>query len=976
MRLAYAAAVLSFVVLWPLSAAAQGSIAGVVKDTSGAVLPGVTIEAASPVLIEKTRAVTSDGTGQYRIVDLRPGDYTVTFSLPGFSTVRREGITLSGSFTATVNADLRVGELTETLTVTGQTPIVDIQSTTQQRVLSKDVLDAIPAGRSHYNVAVLIPGLSASQPGRGNLMDVGGTNNLSSIVTTIHGNRPSDQRLMIDGFTIRNIGAEGQNANLLPDTGSVQEMTVDYAAASADQAFSGLRIDLIPKEGGNDFKGSVFATAVNESFQGDNYTQDLKDRGLTQPNRLYRMYDVNGSMGGPIVQNKLWFFASIRRQMNKNYVAGVFENRNAGDLSKWLYEADTSKPGFYSVVQPSWGTRLTWQAAAKHKISFYVEDQGKDWDDGRPAVSPESVTKFRYVKNQLISGSWSAPLTNRMLLDVRGANHAEEYFHEPPEPGSVYWKLIPVTEQTTNLLYRGTGLANASFLHSKMPNIYNVLGSLSYVTGTHAFKVGASQLGGTHERLNGDNDYSLSYRFNNGVPNQITQRATPTAYTNVLRSEFGAFAQDKWTLGRATLNLGLRFDYFNSFFPAMHLGPANLIPNRNLDLPKTPWYNFKDLSPRLGAAYDLFGDGKTAAKVNLARYIVAANPTVGNPFSNLANQVTRSWADSNRDYVPNCDIINPQANGECGTISDLRFGQPIPSTQYDPAGLVGWKTRPDNWEFSVSVQREVVPRVAVDVGYFRRWYSNFTVTDNRAVGAADYSPFSITAPVDPRLPDGGGYVISGLYDLNPNKVGAVDNWVTFADNFGKQIEHWNGMDLSVSARIRQGFVVQAGLSSGRLSTDNCDVVTKLDNPSPLYCHMDEALQTQVKLLSTYLIPRIDVQLAATFQSYPGPMIQALYNAPNSVVQPSLGRPLSGGAANVTVNLVHPGTMYGERANQLDLRFAKILRFGRTRTALNFDLYNALNGNAVLLQNNSFAVWQTPQRIMDARLGKFSVQFDF
>jgi hypothetical protein len=264
----------------------------------------------------------------------------------------------------------------------------------------------------------------------------------------------------------------------------------------------------------------------------------------------------------------------------------------------------------------------------------------------------------------------------------------------------------------------------------------------------------------------------------------------------------------------------------------------------------------------------------------------------------------------------------------------------------------------------------------VDVGYFRRWYSNFTVTDNRAVGPSDYSPFSITAPLDPRLPDGGGYVISGLYDLNPNKVGAVDNWVTFADNFGKQIEHWNGMDLTVNARIRQGFLVQAGLSTGRTSTDNCDIVTKLDNPSPLYCHMDEALQTQVKLLSSYLVPRIDVQVAATFQSYPGPMVQALYNAPNSLVQPSLGRPLSGGAANVTVNLVHPGTMYGERANQLDLRFAKILRFGRTRTALNFDLYNALNGNAVLLQNNSFAVWQTPQRIMDARLGKFSVQFDF
>jgi hypothetical protein len=204
----------------------------------------------------------------------------------------------------------------------------------------------------------------------------------------------------------------------------------------------------------------------------------------------------------------------------------------------------------------------------------------------------------------------------------------------------------------------------------------------------------------------------------------------------------------------------------------------------------------------------------------------------------------------------------------------------------------------------------------------------------------------------------------------------VDNFVTFSDNFGKQTQQWNGVDLSINARLQQGVLLQGGVSTGRTSTDNCDLVSNLDNPSQLYCHVDTKFLTQVKFLGTYLVPRVDVQFAATFQSLPGPQVSALYFATNSEVIPSLGRPLAGGASNVTVNIVEPGTMYGERLNQLDLRLSKILRFAGTRTTINFDLYNAFNGNAVTSQSNIFASWQRPQAIVNARLIKFSGQFDF
>jgi hypothetical protein len=662
-------------------------------------------------------------------------------------------------------------------------------------------------------------------------------------------------------------------------------------------------------------------------------------------------------------------------------MAGLYENLNAGDPTKWNFEPDLSKQGTFYIHQPSANTRLTWQVSPKHKINVFYENQGRDWFNAQAAVSPEAVSHFTFDTNDLISGSWQAPLTNRLLLDVRMASHSEVYHQIIPPDGDVFRSLIPVTEQggsIPGLIYRapGTDGLTSIFWTIGSPNLFNSIASLSYVTGSHAFKVGYFNLWGKREVTILDNDSSLSYRFNNGVPNQITQRATPSANFDNMKAEMGVYAQDKWTVGKMTVNAGVRFEYFSTGFPSQHLGPARLIPTRNISFPATDWYGFKDITPRVGVAYDLFGNGRTALKVNAAKYPLAANPTVGNPVSNLAFRVTRSWADADRDYVPDCNLQIPQSNGECGALSDARFGQPIPSTSFDPGTLTGWAVRPYNWEFSTSVQHEIVPRVGIDVGYFRRWYGNFTVTDNRATLPSDFSPFSITAPVDPRLPGGGGYVVSDLYNLNPNKVGQVDNYSTFASNFGKRIEHWNGVDVSVNARPRADVLIQGGFSTGRTSTDNCDVVVKVDNPSPQFCHVDTLFLTQAKLIATYTVPKVDVRVAATFQSFPGPQILANYVASNAEVQPSLGRPLSGGAANVTVSLVQPGTMYAERANQLDLRFAKVVRVARTRTTVNFDIYNSLNSSAALTLNNNYASWQTPQSIMDARLFKISAQFDF
>ena len=981
--------------LVPALAFAQASISGVVRDSSGALLPGVTIEASSPALIEKVRSVVSDGSGQYRITDLRPGLYAVTFTLPGFTTFRREGLELTGTFSATVNGELKVGALEETITVTGAAPVVDVQSTNSQRVMSNELISSIPVGRSHLNYAILVPGISTNQgASRGTTMDVGGTNNLQNTLISMHGGRRSDTRLMIDGVRIGNVAGEGQWTNYVPDTGAAQEVAIDYSSMQAEHLTGGLRINVVPREGGNSFKGTFFATAVSEAWQSSNISQEIIDQGLREPNRLKRAYDFNPSGGGPVVRDRLWFYSSARFQENQAFVAGTFANKNAGDPTKWLYESDSTQQSVFSMTQNSVNARLTWQAAQNHKIGFYYDTQTRVWDDAVPNVSPEAMVRWRFPRLSLTQASWTAPVTNRMLLEARSQYKGESFLDLFPPEDPIYQDMVTIRDQASGICYRAPTCHSSGVFGSTYQTILSNQGSLSYVTGSHAFKAGISDTWARAAGASQSNVHAMEFRFNSGVPNQLTMRATPLENESILKAELAMFAQDRWTIDRMTLNLGVRYDYHTGYWPEIHLGPGRFVPTRDITFPKTDAQAWHDISPRLGIAYDLFGNGRTAVKFSAGRYVLAAAATAGSsPTGRLSNNTDRSWTDLDFDFVPDCDLVNLEANGECGRALNLRFGQVLaPTVRWNEDVLRGFGVRPYNWEFSAGIQHELVPRVGLEFGYFRRIFGNFTLTDNLATSAADYDTFSIPAPSDSRLPGGGGQTIGPLFDLKPAKVGQVDNYVTFSSDYGKQQEHWNGVDLTISARPRNGVTLQGGVSTGRTTFDGCEIRDSLPEFSWLpdatasafaymnqfnpYCRVKEDFQTQFKFLGTYLVPRIDVQLAGTFQSMPGWPIMAIYNAPNSVIQPSLGRVLSGGAANASVNLVAPVSEFNDRANQLDVRASKVIRFGSRRATVNFDIYNFLNGNPVLLQNNNYAVWLTPQRILDARLFKISAQLDF
>ena len=983
------------------NAFAQGQITGSVKDATGALLPGVTVEASSPVLIEKVRTVVSDGSGEYRIIDLRPGNYSVTFTLPGFSTFKRDGIELTGSFTATVDAEMKLGAVEETITVSGQAPVVDVQSASLQRVLSKDVIDAIPAGRGQSALAVLIPGMVAGG------QDVGGSNNQTLSAISIHGGRGTDQRQSVDGLTVRNVAGQGNSTNTVMDVGSSQEMTIDYAAGNAEAITGGVLFNFVPKEGGNRFSGSFFGSQTNTDFQNTNYTPELAAQGLRAPNRLKNLFDYNASFGGPIAQDKVWFYSSGRFQRSENYIAGLWENTNAGDLTKWLYEADLSRQTSSFLKSNTVNTRVTWQASPRNKFNVYFDNSWRYWRASLVGVSSESEQKYDFPRLRTLTAAWSSPVSNKMLVDVRVGVHAEDIFNFYDEdPNGPYRNLIGVVEQNQvipgigsigQLRYRGrsntndTGIAANDQIASGTTEIK---GSISYITGSHALKVGFSDFWGIQTYNSPELNNAYNIRMLNGIPNQITQRQNQyMGLKGGVRAEMGAFVQDRWTVSRLTVNAGLRFDYNHTGWDEYTFGPGPLVPNRNFTIPETSFYKFKDLSPRVGAVYDVFGNGQTALKVNLGRYGQALDPTSGVPARDrIVGRVTRSWVDANQNFIPDCNLTNPLAQSPattgsmdtCGQISDLRFGTAVPSQAYDPAILSGWQARPNNWEFSSSVQHEVVKGLGLDVGYFRRSYGNFVVTQNRAVTPADFTRYSIPVPVDPRLASS-GQTLGGLFNVNPNRFGQVDNLVTAADNFGGQSEVFNGVDITANARLRS-LTVRGGISTGRVTQDTCAIVqnhpevtvtTTIGNvQSADMCHVQTPFLTQGKMFAIYNVPKVDVGVAATLQNLPGPLVAANYIATNAVIQPSLGRPLAGGVANATINLVTPGTMYGERLNQLDVRLTKDFRFGPRLFRTNIDIYNIMNSNPVRGINAAYASWLTPTSILDPRLFKISAQFDF
>jgi len=972
------------------------------------------VEASSPALIEKVRTAVTDSSGRYRIESLQPGQYSVTFSLPGFTTLKRDGVTLTGTGVISVNGELKVGGVAETVTVNSETPVVDVASTIREVTLDNETMRSLPAVRSYSYLLNTVPGMQT------NITDVN-TGPVFAIFP-VHGGRAVESRLTVEGMNISNPPGGNQPPNYTADIGNASEVSIMTSGGLGESETGGIQMNIVPKQGGNRMSGLVAASGFSKSMQSNNYDDELKAKGAGAPNPTYHVYDFNAAVGGPIVKDRLWYYMSIRQQGSRRNILNVYYNNNAGDPNQYFYNPDFSRPAYYDRQWENYTPRITWQASAKNKFTFSWDEQpvcrtcsGTANFSGSPGATtaPDADGHGEFSPQRVQTARWTNPLTNKLLLEAGLGNTYYQWGVREldPNPGR---NLVRITDNAT--IINANGAVGAMTYRSQNWLVNKTDGanwflSSSYITGSHSMKFGYQGNWWKDDRAEYTNDQSLAYTLTGGTraadgtfipsrPSSITEYANP--YFNNARAQMMSFfAQDQWTLGRLTLQGGVRYDRPTSWFPEVDQPKSRFFPGVHFDRGEgVTGYN--DLTPRMGAAYDVFGNGKTAVKVNLGKYLQGAsvgnllsqaNPSLripGGAAAGFANpSVTRTWADNDNDFVPDCDLSNPLAQtpattgsiDNCGQISNLLFGSnQFVGATIDPQLTHGWGIRPADWDLGVSVQQEIFPKASVEIGYYRRVFSMYTtggvVTDDLNIGPNDMTAFTLNVPTDSlgRIPSGNTQVTQ-LYNKTPDAFARIQNLVLRSTkDIGDDSRVFDGVDITFMVRNVKGITVSGGTSTGKVTNDWCDIRnavpengTFATNP---YCHVSSPFQASFNGQASYIIPKADVLVSTVYRdrvilngtpnnastdqlggSLPATYTFTATDATGQAIAQQIGRNLTGGPFGI--NVIQPGTYYPGRNRQLDLSFKKILRFGGQRFTGGLDIYNVMNENTILFYNTVF-----------------------
>ena len=1137
-------AIAAVIVLLPAAAFAQeGQIAGTVRDTSGALMPGVTVEVSSPALIEKVRTADTDASGAYRITNLPVGTYKVVFSLSGFTKQERDAVNITSGFTSNVSVTMAVGQLNETVVVSGATPVVDIQNSRETVNFTGEQIKDLPTSRNVNSLLQLTPGINSQyrptstfgapgvcvggigvfcNPGVAgfNVGDAGDNTNMNQ------------GRVMVDGQVVNQGGSlplGGVTGGYTADIANSQEVNIQVSGALGESETGGSSINIVPRTGGNRFAGNFNWTFTNENLFSANNGAYPNITSVLQTVKSDQ--DISGGAGGPIMKDKLWFYAVARDQRIHKLPVGIdfWPNLWEGKYG-YNYQPDRSKPRVeYHNMWKSLNGRFTWQASQKNKFGFYWDEQDfcQDPCDGVVSVftSPESWWSVAIKPDRLQQASWTNPLTNKILMEA-GLNFAQQNY--TTDHHREYTNPVDIPRITENGLTAGGdatasrvnqfaggpgfGLTSGSLNNAlaaggaeiRDTKNYRLRGSMSYVSGAHHAKFGYDGAFFTQAQTNKNNNPQLSYTYTTPAttcvpggtptcgnvslqfpddPNNTFRHPVPTSvqfntgqgtvHDKVWYTAF--YAQDQWTLGRVTASGALRFDNAKSGYGVTCIGPNNLIPiqndgTRGYCTEPADGVNYKDLTPRYGVTWDIFGTGRTAVKVNGGKFLNAAGITGiysgTNPARRTVNTLERNWSDANNNRRVDCNLMdindtsdgcggyigfppqNPTAYGRNPTDLD-NSGNPIglQTTQcgrteaaipaaikaycaaYGESIVDGWGRRRDEWQFGAGIQHEILPRLSGEFTWNHRDYYNISTNDtlnigcDRFNGAVDvttcqdnmlkysnpsYDFYTVTAPSDPRLPNGGGYTILGL---NDTAVTLPVNQPTAVTYNNARNYNWNGYDTQFSWRAPKGIRVQGGTSTSRTQQNTCHA--ELDGPNvrgrvgaewQAGCDRRTPFQTSIRGSASYTVPKVDVLVSTVFQSQPGVDIsanltynkdQVVWNSasaaratrPCAVATNGVGCFNTGSPTTVSVPLMLTNEMFGERVTYWDMKFAKNIRFANRRLQLGLDLYNIFNSDAITGYNGTYVVddpstpanentWLQPTSLISPRYIRFQVQMDF
>jgi len=986
-------------VLLPATASAQSAFSGVARDTSGAVLPGVSVEAASPVLIEKTRVVVTDATGRYTITDLRPGTYKLTFTLEGFATFVREGVELAGNTTAPINAEMKVGALEESVTVSGQSPLVDVQNAQRTQVIERDVIDALPTTRNMQSVGAIIPGVKLSRP------DVGGSQGMEQTYMRTHGADDRHTNIQVDGMMVNSSMGDG-NIQAYNDDALAQQVVFQTSALPAEVSAGGVRVNMIPKDGGNQIKGGGFFGGTAPSWQANNLTPDLIAKGFKFRNFVQHVQDFNFNMGGPIKQNKLWYFGTVRHVSVDEGVGNSFYPASYADSQGITHNA--GDPSIQHQYVRDALLRLTYQVNSKTKASAYYERIYKHKDpellSGYNPITASQIRDPKHAFYYVAQAKVTSTLTNRLLLEFGYSTNIERLSqsYQPAieaiaaQPFSDAW-YSTVTHSASNGNVWGAAPGGSVGIY---PDRRVIASSLSYVTGAHNLKVGMQWsfgVDGNSQIRTGD--LVQNYTDAAGktcsestpgscVPFSVTVYNTPARYFAYVNRDLGIYAQDTWTFKRLTLSPGIRFENFNAKSQGGCRNAGRFVPAFcREDTPNQP--NWKDIAPRMALVYDLFGNAKTALKGSVSKYVL---PWAGgwakryDPFTAVTD--TRTWTDRNGDDIAQDSEIGPSGNANFG-VSTGRTPDPNLRREY-------------NVETAFGVQHQLLPRLSVFAGYFHRHFYNQEAQKNPLLTAADWTSFQVANPI------GNGESIT-LFNLNPAKATSyASQLVDVNSSINRSI--YDGFEVSFTARLPRRSTVFGGWSNDRLITVTCD---QFDPNKLRFC--DQTGKTFQEYGKTSTPPfRNDFKIAgnyplawglevsAVFMSYAGkgnsytaqdPSLGVYWSVPASVfpngqrTRVVTSAPILLAAGGQTqapgVNLIAPNTKFQERWNQLDLSAKRTFRFGSKEFQGQFAVFNVTNGNVVLqeVQTTSLVTGLSPtlgqpQNFLQARMLRLALLVNF
>jgi len=977
-RVAGALCVALACLVFPVTARAQSAIVGLVKDTSGAVLPGVSVEASSDVLIEKTRSVVTDGAGQYKIVDLRPGTYLVTFTLQGFQTLRRENVQLPAEFTATINADLKVGAIEESVTVSAESPIVDVTTAVHTQVLTRDAIDAIPTGRTIQGMGQLIVGVSLSLP------DTGGARGMQQTYMSTHGMTTSNTTVLVDGMMINGLQSDGAVQTYTNDAMS-QEVSYQTSGISADTQAGGVRLNMIPREGGNRFSGDFKQSYRPGAWQGDNLTQRHKDKGLVTGNSTDRIVDYTFGEGGPIKKDKVWFFTSARYFSVNNFIPDTFYAPSGStqlDCQKGKVACDK---GVDDQFIKSMNARLTWQISPRNKFSAYFDEIDKyRGHDMQALYDPgTAATVWNSPAYHTTSAKWTSPVTSRLLLEAGWSNNTENYTNEYREGiaqvrGTTAW-FANASRSELDLGGRKTA---APLQTTQSPIRFAVNASASYVTGTHNIKVGFQRTWGTFfHTVDANGDLTQQYRSNPTgipftVPDTVVIRNTPLAtYGERLNYDVGIYAQDSWRMNRLTINAGIRYEMLNAQVESAVAPAGRFVPERRFDAIKD-LPNWRNWAPRFSSVYDVFGNAKTALKYSLNRYNLARTTGIAGNYNPLLSQTSTSlaWTDLNGDDIAQgtrgCVFLTPGC--------EINFSA-LPAN-FGTAALNTYGNYPRTWnlEHGLELQHELLPRLSLTGSWFHGSFHNLTTTINQSLTFGgdplqnpNYVPFTVYNPLS-------GEAITVYGRTAAAAAAPTLNLDTYDPN---RQRIYNAYSMEFRARPGRGANLFGGFTFERQLEVNC---TSPDNPNGLrFCddrNDNLAFRPQFKLAGSYPLV-YGVTLSGSYQNVQGVSSSTVMSITrNSTRYPTnCPAPCPAGAiilpatfqpSTLTVNLVNPNGVFAERINQLDLKVSKTFKLGRVSVLPTLEVFNVNNSDSVVTYVSSnvlAASYLRPNSIVQGRI---------